>query len=121
MEKPDLSPGWSCLPHLSVSVCSPFIFFCFFSLNLKFISCVNLDFSTSLDGNPTLWAICCRCHISLLKINIAAVERRHQGGRERDGERLLLLKSKSWLLDWRVVCPQLIVLQQALFCCLCCS
>lgn len=34
-------------------------------------------------GILRLRAICSWCHISLLKINIAAVERRRQGGTER--------------------------------------
>lgn len=76
------------------------IYVCSFLTKATFISCLNQSFSTSLNGNPTLCAICSRCHISLLKINIAAVERHQQGGRERgrDGE---LLKMCSFCDLWR--------------------
>lgn len=72
--------GWKNDLEARISVCSLLIL-SFFLRKPNFMSCLNQGFSTSVAGNPTRRAICSWSHVSLLKINIAAVERHLQGGR----------------------------------------
>lgn len=75
-------------------------------LKTKFHILFKSQFPSAVDGNPTLQAICSWCHVSLLKINIAAV------GRHRRGECLMAL-------DWTHIsccCLLQLACQEAPFC-----